>query len=549
MSASDKKKLRKEQESAFITEKQHKEQKEAKKLKIYTIAFVSVMALVVCIALVSLVVRGVTQSGVFERNTLAVSVDGKELNTVEFNYYFHDAINEMYNNAYNQYQTYYELYFESMGLDVTKPLDEQVHKGDKDGKTWADFFVDSALESLKSDYTMVKMAKEEGFTLSEEKQKEISTTLSNVETTAALYGYSNAKQYLQIIYGYGADLDSYGEYLKQTTLADAFYSNYYDKLDFDDEAIREYEKDKVADWNSYTYHSAYLSYTEFLPNKDKDAEDTEYTEDEKNAAKEALKKAAESLATAESLEKLKEMAKDVPVNENSEVAVNKQTNQLHSAINATVSKWLAAEERKEGDIAALANIATDAKDGELANGYYVVYFESRTDNKTPVGNVRHLLVEFEGGEPNEETGDIVYSVEEKKTAKDEADKYLKQWQDGEATEESFIDLVKKHSDDTSAEEGGLFEDITPASQYVAEFRDWATDASRKAGDVEVIESQYGYHVMYYVGASELNYRDHMISMEMKTEAQTKWYEAALKDITTTKLDLSYVPTDMTISNS
>ena len=46
MSASSKKKLRKEQTTAQMTEKQLAEQKEAKKLKLYTTAFVAVVAIV-----------------------------------------------------------------------------------------------------------------------------------------------------------------------------------------------------------------------------------------------------------------------------------------------------------------------------------------------------------------------------------------------------------------------------------------------------------------------------------------------------------------------
>ena len=76
MSASDKKKLRKEQATAYLTEKQRQEQAEAKKLKLYTIGFVSILVVVACIAIGVLGVRAVNQSGVFEKNTIAAVVDG-----------------------------------------------------------------------------------------------------------------------------------------------------------------------------------------------------------------------------------------------------------------------------------------------------------------------------------------------------------------------------------------------------------------------------------------------------------------------------------------
>ena len=50
MSASSKKKLRKEQNIAALTEKQRAQQKEAKKLKAYSVAFLIVMLAVIVTA-------------------------------------------------------------------------------------------------------------------------------------------------------------------------------------------------------------------------------------------------------------------------------------------------------------------------------------------------------------------------------------------------------------------------------------------------------------------------------------------------------------------
>ena len=74
MSASDKKKLRKEQAAAMITEQQNKERAEAKKLKIYTITFISVLLLIVCTAIAVLTIRGINNSGVMQKNTIAATV-------------------------------------------------------------------------------------------------------------------------------------------------------------------------------------------------------------------------------------------------------------------------------------------------------------------------------------------------------------------------------------------------------------------------------------------------------------------------------------------
>ena len=168
----------------------------------------------------------------------------------------------------------------------------------------------------------------------------------------------------------------------------------------------------------------------------------------------------------------------------------------------------------------------------MTNGYYVFVYISRNDYLEPLANVRHLLVKFEGGTTSGST--TTYSAEEKAKAKREAAGYLMQYLTGEKTEESFIELVKAHSDDSSASTGGLFEDITPDSNYVANFLNWAIDPDREAGDAEVIESQYGYHVMYYVGDDELTYRDYLINQDMRSEAMEEWHTSLVDAVKVTE---------------
>ena len=126
MSASSKKKLRNAQESEKLTERQVSAQKEAKKLKIYTTVFVVVLALMICFAIVITAIKTVENSGIREKKTVALTLNDHEISSTEMNYFYIDTIN----NFYNQYGSYISL----LGLDVTKPLDEQVLNGE-DGQT------------------------------------------------------------------------------------------------------------------------------------------------------------------------------------------------------------------------------------------------------------------------------------------------------------------------------------------------------------------------------------------------------------------------------
>ena len=72
-----------------------------------------------------------------------------------------------------------------------------------------------------------------------------------------------------------------------------------------------------------------------------------------------------------------------------------------------------------------------------------------------------------------------------------------------------------------------------------EFLNWAIDTQRKPGDCEIVKTQYGYHIIYYVGDSETIYRDLLISTELEDAAYTAWYEGIVGsyEVTFTNEDL------------
>ncbi len=542
MSASNKKKLRKEQYSDMLSEKQKQERAEAKKLKTYTIGFVVAMVLVVCTALGVLGVRAVNNSGIIQKNTIAATIGDRELSSVEMSYYYIDAVNKFYEEMNNTYGDSASTYLEAMGLNTSVALDQQTYS-EETGETWADHFLSAAMDQAASDYALYDLATKEEYKLDDSEQKSIDSYLNNIEVYATLYGYSNVKQFLRANYGFGADMDSYSEYYERGEIARSYYNAYPDTLSYDDDAIKAHDAEHAINFNSYDYSSCYLSYTYFRQGGTEDEEGkVTYSEDENNAARDAMKTAAEALATATSVEDLEAKAKDTEVNEGTTLSVSRNEDALYSSINAAIAEWLTEEGRKEGDIAAIPNTSTtkneDGTETTVTNGYYVVIYHGLNTNETTIGNVRHLLVSFEGGTKDEETGKTVYSDEDKAKAKEAADKYLDEWKAGDATEESFIELVKEHSDDGSAEEGGLFENVCPDGTYVPEFQNWALDADRQVGDTEVIETQFGYHVMYYVGASELTYRTYMITEELRAADFEEWYTALTKDITKTLGDTS-----------
>ena len=551
MSASSKKKLRKENAAAQLTEKQRKEQAEAKKLKQMTVSFIAIMLVVALTAGTILVVRGVNQSGVFQRNTIAAVIDGTELNSVHMNYYLNDYIKNQYAQWESMYSTSTSLYLGLMGLDTQKPLDKQTYDPET-GATWADQFLSEALKKAKSDYALYAKAMSEGFKLSEEQQQALDSNSSTLELYAMIYGYKNADKYLQALYGFGSDVETYNEYAKITTIAAEYYAQYGESLTYDMEAIREYEADKKLDYTSFNYAVYGLSQNSFLEGGTKDDKgNTTYSDAEKEAALKKAKEVAENLAKSADIAELDKAIADLEINkDNKNAASSSYTDVFYTSITAAIREWLADEKRVENEMAVIPNEITstdaDGKEIKTTTGYYVVVFRSRNENLRPLANVRHLLVKFEGGKTGTD-GNITYSDTEKAAAKVEAERLYEEWKNGEMTEESFIALIKKHTDDASKEIGGLYEDIHPQSSYVETFLNWSIDPDRKVGDTGIIVSEYGYHIMFYSSDDELTYRDYLVREDMRAEDLEEWYNGIVDASKANLEETKYLATDMILA--
>lgn len=552
MSASAKKKLRKEQNAAQLTEKQLKEQKEAKKLKVYTGIFIVAIAIVLVAGIAFTGVNFYNNSGIVEKNTTAVVIGDHEMNSVELSYYYQDMISSNYNSWQSSYGDNLSLFMSFMGLDLSKPLNEQQYN---ETTTWADYFVDAAVEKAKSDHLLYEKATKEGFTLPEEDRQSLDNSIEQLPMFAAIYGYSDTDTYLRSIYGPGAKEDSYRAYSEKAALANAYYTAYGKGLQIDEAAIRAYEEGKYDHFSSFSFASYHISYTDYLTGGTQGEDGTMvYTEAEETAARNAAKADAKLLSSATSVDELNKAIAALPINKGTDDQCSTYTDSLYETISTIYRDWLASAARKAGDCTMLSNktTVTDEAGNEksVENDFYAVLFLGRNENERPLANVRHILVNFEGG-TTDDSGNRTYSDAEKAAAKAEAEAILAEFQAGAANEESFAALATEKTDDTgSAATGGLYEDITPQQGiYVESFTNWAVDPDRKAGDTGIIESTYGYHVMYYVGDDALTYRDYMIQEKIRAESVQSWYNDILAAGTATKKNISRLNLDMVLQSA
>ena len=598
MSSSQKKKQRKQQQSAAMTERQKNAQKEAKELKGYTITFIVAMVLVV--VLVATIILQSPITGMINRATIAVTIGEHQVDTGMLSYFYIDAINNRYQTLYNYYGQY-ATYF--LGFDVSKPLDEQIQ--DKEtGATWADYFVDTAIEDATSVYALYDLAMAEGHQLTEDEQANLTSAAEYVELYATAYGYSNVSQYLKAMYGPGATEKSYNEYTAINAMASSYYTAHGEELrdSYTVEDFREYEKGKEKEYSSFNYLYYKINVSNYIEGEKVEQEDgtKDYTAEQKAAALEKamadrdilmssditdfesfnkaiqaleINKPKEETKTEKSTEATEGTEGTEPSEGTEDEETDKETDKesttklpectkaedvLYSSLLSDLKKWLTAEERKEGDLGCveLPVPAEEDEDSETTGttattekpettGFYIVLFQSENLNEMKLVDIRHILIKPTGGTYNSSTGQTTYTDAEKAAALKTANELLTQWKQN-PTKENFIELCKANSKDSNAADGGIYEDVYPG-QMVTEFNDWCFAEGRQVGDTGVVETTYGAHVMYFEGFSELTYRDFLIRNAKLTEEMEDWHESIVDAVTVTRGDLSRMETDYVFS--
>ena len=453
---------------------------------------------------------------------VALTVNGIDISAIQLNYFYADAINE-YLNKYGQWISYM--------LDVSKPLSQQYIDNDI---TWADQFLDASIDSAKNTYALYDAAKTAGHTLSKSEEETLNKLFENMESYAKAYGYKSVDEYLVDIYGTGADFQSYQEYYGIVMMASSYFAAYSKALQesYTPAILRDFEGKETYKYNSYTY------YTYFL-----DAKRFDTTEALQQAAKELSDASNNSVdkfnATITKIEMQLAGISDDPDSDKKYPTAIENKDKMYSSINASLQEWLRDSTRKEGDIAAFPNYSTDNSGNKTLTGYYVVLFSAMNDNQFALANVRHILVAFEGGTYDKTTGQTTYTEAEKEKAKNEAQLIYDEWLNGAKTEDSFAELAKKYTDDGNGDVGGIYYDIYPG-QMVQTFNDWCFDSSRVHGDHGLVETEFGYHIMFYSADSETSYRDFMSSNDKLQLDMEAWQKALLDAAKLDTIDTSAV---------
>ncbi len=485
--------------------------------------FKKVVSIVIVAAIVLGAVGGILNYyGVWERAIPLGKIGDKNLSIsmAEYQYY--------YQNYYSQFLSEIQQYGED--YDTTLTPDKQISTTTDAGGneiTWEDAIRNKVIENIQVIKVYYNEAVKAGMDeLSEQDQATIEEQVKSLREAAESTETSDGQQkmkytvnaYLRQQYGGYMTEKLFREMLKENLIASNYYQNRLETLkkECDDAKIKEtYEKDKDAyDLVDFRYYE--VTNTAITRNDGESEED--FNKRSKEAEAKAKKDADELLASKDEvafLAKVKELNKDDESYDADAAtkAAGIVKESVEQSFSEEVAEWLYDDATKTG-----SKKMFTAEDESTYNVYYVTKAAYQTDTV----NVRHILFSTKDLQTGADLTDDEIAQKKK-----DAEACLKEWQNGDKTEDSFAELAAQYSEDTgSSSNGGLYSNVVP-NTMVKEFNAWIFDANRKAGDVEIVETDYGYHVIYFVSAGG-QYYDAVIRAEL-AEKQFEEEATALLD--------------------
>lgn len=436
-----------------------------------------VIALVIAL---SLAIKSNAQYNTFA----AVKVDGYSFSAAEYSYQYSTLLYQTYNNI----MTYYGESASSL-LDPNKPLDQQKYS---DKQSWADYFKETTLSNLQQTAILCNAAKSANFKQPDSVKKEIDTIIDGYKSTYKNNGYPTLNAFLEANFGKGVTESVMRKSLENAYLA-SNYKKELDKKTYSAAELDDYYAKNKDSLDAITYRAYHV---------DAVADNADGTISEQAIA--ASKTTADKIAAAKSETEFTNLVyQNAPTDKKSTYESPSATlnnAQRASSFSTYFKDWLLDSSRKQGDT---TSIKTD-------KGSFALYYISRSDNRYNMKKVRHILISVE------DFTDKTKADAALKTAND----LLNTWKSGEKTDASFAALAATNSAD-NADQGGYYE--FARGQMVPEFENWSYDPSRKAGDTGIVKTEYGYHIMYFIGDGEL-YRNNLATQEKRTAEYTSWYD-------------------------
>lgn len=400
------------------------------------------------------------------------------------------------------------------GYDPTLRLSEQTSKCTVDEeKTWFEFFAEMADAQIDRYLSACEAAYDAGVELKEEELAEIKNYVAELEADAVKNGYKNLDELLSEYYIEGVTKETFEKCLLLQQLSYSYMNDYSTTFEPTDEDLTKYrdehpEQFLMINVLQYSFSAEYAKGA---------------TEAEIEAAVAAAKAKAESFfAENKTVDDFKNgiVAQEQAngnTTESASVIISKHLYdaELYDAQAAAAEpykqyyEWAYSSERKAGDTFLLED--KDSSEEKFYTVFCIVepvyYYDYLTKD------CRHILFFVDNSETDKEV-----LAQAKEEALEKANSVLAEFNSGNKTEDDFKALETRCLNDESAMEATFYYNVT-RGYMVTEFENWIY-GERTKGDCEIVETTYGYHVVYFVGDG---------LPAWKAEAKTSYVSEAMTD--------------------
>lgn len=382
----------------------------------------------------------------------------------------------------------YSSYMSLLGVDPNVSLKDQPCPLMADANaSWFDYFVATTKSQAAELLVFAQGAKDAGIELSADEQAALDAAVANIEGEAATYGYPNVKVYLQAMTGNTLKVSDVRDCLELNTIASKYYTQVIDSVKPTDEEREAYYTENADSFNFvdvYKYDVLSSDYEEY----DEDGKLVYDVAKQSEMAKAHAEELAAITSTEEFYATIKlEIAK---VTEQRETETAEQYQERLDALHASAFSELTSVSGLGTEIkewAKAAKVGDTYVDGVEGATKFTVYMLAKTPyrNEEKALDIRHILFSKDD-----------YATDAK------AKEILDQFVAAGATEAEFEKLAKEYSSDTSASAGGLIENVIKG-QMTEAFENWMFDEARKVGDYGMVETDYGWHLMFFPGEGDL----------------------------------------------
>lgn len=507
------------------------------KIALFCLLFAAVVAVLAVLGVRYYTVPNGKEGEMLNPGGTALTVGETKVSLGAYNYYYSRIVQNYLNYAnYGYYD-----------LDSTKDYSKQyVTNSDGEKITWLQMFKDKTVDQIQYVTSYYEAGQAAGITLTADQKKSIKEQMDSLKSSASEANQS-LDDYIEKEFGDYCTAATLETVQEQAYIAENYYRHTLTRSNISDAEYNAFYKEHSKDYYNCAFAFIEMTY------------DT--TSAETKAA--SVKKAKEYLTKIHSVKDMKKMIPTVCADlikryvaggyfENEAKAVDGLSEYVENTMTAKdtsygkeTTQWLFNDSTKVGD-------TTYYCDEE--NGFIYLFIKTGTPklDETSVYSVRHLLVT-----PGDNSKDSSTSSTEKKytkkewaAAKEKAEKLLAQYNKTDKTEYDFAMLAEENSADTNSTSaggqgvfGGMIEG-TKKGAMVPEFEKWAMDDSRKYGDVAIVKSKYGYHIMYFIDKCpqyQYNCKKDILSdreTQMVDGCAVKEHKTAMKKAAQAKLEES-----------